>query len=341
MSDITVTVSQTEITATATGNTISVTVPETPTTVAVYDGAAATVEVGTVTTGEAASITNSGTAQHAVLDFVLEAGPTGATGPQGATGPAGSAATITVGTVTVGTPPAVVNSGTSSAAVLDFTLPDVSGDVVQDGSVTAGNLAVWASDNHVEDGGAPLTAEAVAITLNEYGPNLIVNGAFDADATGWTVGTGWAWESDGAGGGWMRHTAGNTAALSQGGALASGIVYTYGLSIGGTTGSVTIAADDGDSFVLGATDTTGFDFLSYFDDTSVKIKITPSSDFDGYVDTILVCRPPVVQDARFSPTAIYGRKGGAWVLITGASGTFTTADAKTVTVTDGLITSIV
>lgn len=334
MSDITVTANQTEITATATGNTISVTVPETPTTVAVYDGAAATVEIGTVTTGETASVTNSGTAQHAVLDFVLEAGPTGATGP------AGSAATITVGTVTAGTPPAVVNSGTSSAAVLDFTLPDVSGDVVQDGSVTAGNLAVWASDNHIEDGGAPLTAEAVATTLNDYGPNLIVNGNFDADATGWTVGAGWAWESDGSGGGFMRHTAGNTEELSQSGSLITGVVYYYNFEIGGSTGTVTIQADDGDSFVVGAGDVSGVDYLAYYEDAGVKIKIIPSSDFDGYVDRIIVKRPPLVQEARYSATALYARRGGQWVLITGASGTFTTADAKTVTVTDGLITSI-
>ncbi len=58
-----------------------------------------------------------------------ETGAVGATGPQGATGPAGAAgtaATITVGTVTTvdsDVPAAVNNSGTSSAAVLDFTIP--------------------------------------------------------------------------------------------------------------------------------------------------------------------------------------------------------------------------
>lgn len=62
-------------------------------------------------------------------------GPAGATGPQGpkgdtgatgATGPAGQAATIAVGTVTTGQPgtsATVTNSGTSSAAVFDFTIP--------------------------------------------------------------------------------------------------------------------------------------------------------------------------------------------------------------------------
>ena len=63
------------------------------------DGAAATITVGTVTSGAAASVTNSGTTSAAVFDFVLpkgdkgEKGDTGEQGPQGetgATGPAGA-----------------------------------------------------------------------------------------------------------------------------------------------------------------------------------------------------------------------------------------------------------
>lgn len=56
-------------------------------------------------------------------------GPKGATGDKGATGatgPKGAAATIKVGTVTTsayGTSPSVKNSGTSSAAVFDFVIP--------------------------------------------------------------------------------------------------------------------------------------------------------------------------------------------------------------------------
>ena len=56
-------------------------------------------------------------------------GPQGATGATGATGPAGtdgSAATVNVGTVTTvqyGNPATVINSGTESAAVLDFQIP--------------------------------------------------------------------------------------------------------------------------------------------------------------------------------------------------------------------------
>ena len=53
-------------------------------------------------------------------------GNPGVQGPQGDQGPAGSAATITVGTVSTGaegTNATVTNSGTTSAAVFDFTIP--------------------------------------------------------------------------------------------------------------------------------------------------------------------------------------------------------------------------
>ena len=113
-------------------------------------GTAATIRVGTVSTGSAgsaASVTNSGTSSEVILNFVIPKGdkgdqgqqgeqglqgiqgPQGLPGPQGipgATGAAGTAATIKIGTVTTGaagTSAKVVNSGTTSAAVLDFTIP--------------------------------------------------------------------------------------------------------------------------------------------------------------------------------------------------------------------------
>ena len=53
-------------------------------------------------------------------------GPSGVTGPTGPSGPTGVAATVSVGSVTTGaagTPAKVTNSGTNSAAVLNFVLP--------------------------------------------------------------------------------------------------------------------------------------------------------------------------------------------------------------------------
>lgn len=75
-----------------------------------------------------------------------ETGATGATGPQGPQGDqgpqgtAGTAATITVGTVTTGaagSSVSVTNSGTSTAAILNFTIPK--GDTGDDATLTAGD----------------------------------------------------------------------------------------------------------------------------------------------------------------------------------------------------------
>ena len=77
-------------------------------------GSAATITVGTVTTGQTASVVNSGTTSAAVLDFVLQKGDKGDTGNTG---------TIAVGSVTSGTTASVTNSGTTTAAVFDFVLP--------------------------------------------------------------------------------------------------------------------------------------------------------------------------------------------------------------------------
>jgi len=91
-------------------------------------GAAATIAVGSTTTGESgssASVTNSGNSYAAVFNFTIPQGPVGATGATGATGSTGAAATIAVGSTTTGaagTSASVTNSGTS-AAVFNFTIP--------------------------------------------------------------------------------------------------------------------------------------------------------------------------------------------------------------------------
>jgi hypothetical protein len=89
-------------------------------------GDAATIAVGTTTTlspGASATVTNVGTSSAAVFNFGIPAGLKGDTGNTGATG---SAATISVGSTSTGaagSSASVVNSGTSSAAVFDFTIP--------------------------------------------------------------------------------------------------------------------------------------------------------------------------------------------------------------------------
>ena len=127
-------------------------------------GTAATIKIGTVSTGSAGSavsVTNSGTVSEVILNFAIpkgdkgdqgqqgEQGLQGIQGPQGiqgATGAAGTAATIKVGTVTTGaagTAATVTNSGTASAAVLNFTIPQGAkgekGEKGEQGSGATGN----------------------------------------------------------------------------------------------------------------------------------------------------------------------------------------------------------
>ena len=125
------------------------------------DGQAATITVGSTTTvdpDESAAVVNSGTSQNAVLDFSIPQGVQGEQGEQGVSprayveqtatgamihiddymtetnvevlngqdGADGQAATVSVGSTTTGaagTNASVVNSGSSSAAILDFTIP--------------------------------------------------------------------------------------------------------------------------------------------------------------------------------------------------------------------------
>lgn len=78
--------------------------------------------IGSVTEGPA-DATITGTSPSQVLNLVI---PKGDKGDSGDSGDDGDAATLTVGTVSTGAPGTNViinNSGTSSAAVLDFTIP--------------------------------------------------------------------------------------------------------------------------------------------------------------------------------------------------------------------------
>lgn len=89
-------------------------------------GAAATISAGTASSlpaGSSPTVTNSGTSSAAVFNFGI---PKGDKGDKGDTGATGAAATITVGSTTTGaagTNASVTNTGTSGAAVLNFTIP--------------------------------------------------------------------------------------------------------------------------------------------------------------------------------------------------------------------------
>lgn len=79
-------------------------------------GTAATISVGSVSVGTETTVRNVGTAQNAILEFVLQAGPAGPAGQPG------QAATLSLGNVSVGTTAGVTMRGTASARILDFVL---------------------------------------------------------------------------------------------------------------------------------------------------------------------------------------------------------------------------
>lgn len=172
-------------------------------------GAAATVSVGTVTTGapgSSATVTNAGTSSAAVLNFTIPAGAAGAagaTGPAGsagAAGAAGAAATVTVGTVTTGaagSSATVTNVGSSSAAVLNFTIPaGASGAQGPAGTTTWAGItdkpSTFApsahSASHAAGGGDQLFNQALNTTDAVTFAGVTITGTFPALQIAQTVG---------------------------------------------------------------------------------------------------------------------------------------------------------
>ena len=129
------------------------------------NGTAATVSVGSVTTGAAgssATVTNTGTTSAAVLAFTIprgDAGTNGTNGTAGTNGTNGTAATVAVGTVTTGSAgssAAVTNSGTTSAATLNFTIPR--GDAGTNGTNGTNGTAATIAVGTVTTGAAGTSA---------------------------------------------------------------------------------------------------------------------------------------------------------------------------------------
>lgn len=149
MSDISVTVTNagTSAVSVSGGSTISPTVGNggsvsvaiggvTGTSPTVVSG---TVEIGSVTTlatGSSATVTNSGTGYHAILDFGL---------PRGAAGPANS---LAIGTVTSGSTASATITGTAPSQTLNLVLPKATNGITpafKIGTVTTGSAGSSAS----------------------------------------------------------------------------------------------------------------------------------------------------------------------------------------------------
>jgi hypothetical protein len=182
-------------------------------------GSAATISVGSVTTGAAGSsaiVTNTGTSGAAVFAFTIPRGDTGATG---ATGPAGSAATISVGSVTTGaagSSASVTNTGTSSAAVFAFTIPR--GDT---GTTGAAGSAATISVGSVTTGAAGSSA---SVTNTGTSSAAVFAFTIPKGDTGATGSTGPAGPVAGSSGQLVYNNAGSAAGATVG----SGLSFTSG-----------------------------------------------------------------------------------------------------------------
>ncbi len=105
---------------------------------------------------------------------------------------------------------------------------------------------------------------------------------FASDLEGW-AGTNWAWDT-----GTALHTAGATAALSKSMTIVSGVRYKIALDVGGAAGTVTpsIGAVAGTAIAAGAGGVV--QTIVAAASGTIAVAFTPTSDYDGALDNVVV-----------------------------------------------------
>jgi hypothetical protein len=171
--------------------------------------------------------------------------------------------------------------------------------VTSDNLITNGDFALGFADWVKNNSGSQyaIIGDQLEMSFNPFGigdTDYVTNGDFSGGATGWTLGAGWSIVGNAA-----RHTAGNTATLSQTMTLpapplpATGFNYWVGFTISNwTTGTVTVKlgnAATGTTYTWKGNDR----FIQFYgpkQSGSVDITFTPSSTFDGDIDDIKVVK---------------------------------------------------
>jgi len=122
------------------------------------------------------------------------------------------------------------------------------------------------------------------------GAELVTNGAFTSDLSGWTdSGSSWSWVA-----GTALHTPGSASTLSQNITVTSGNTYYIELTITGRTAG-TISVSVGSVSMVDSGSTTTFGSNTTYKKTlvaaasgAVSLTLTPTSTFDGAIDAIIV-----------------------------------------------------
>jgi len=127
-------------------------------------------------------------------------------------------------------------------------------------------------------------------TTATLGSELLTNGTFDSDLTGWTIsdtGAGWSYAA-----GTAEHGTGNVETLSQNISVTNGTTYQVEFDVSGRTAGTFTVSIGAVSLINSGSGTT---FTSTSDRTLVAsgtgsqaLTITPTSDFDGAIDNVTV-----------------------------------------------------
>lgn len=128
-----------------------------------------------------------------VSETKIDVSVSGGVGPSGANGTPGAAASITVGTVTTGSPgssASVVNAGTSSAAVLNFTIPaGATGATGPQGATGPAGTTTWAGITDKPATFPPSSHQHVAADITDFTSAVIAAAPPTTNASLLTSGT--------------------------------------------------------------------------------------------------------------------------------------------------------
>jgi lysophospholipase L1-like esterase len=137
--------------------------------------------------------------------------------------------------------------------------------------------------------------------IRECGAELQENNHFTADLSGYSVTTNWAWESPGV----ARHSTGSVVSLTSSITLVDAIEYEIKIVVGGSTaGTVTSYAGSG---TAGTARGNGTFTERLICSGSTDFLLTPTTDFDGYVDVVSVRK--VDQLFNYNNQYYFGSRG--------------------------------